>query len=89
MLRKSLLLTACLCILAAPAAFAAGDSNRYQAPPAGNSSIYNQAGACYTGLNGQGEVIDWAKNEMQCRTQTSGRSWIGDSELHNYDRSHR
>lgn len=46
-------------------------------PPAGNP-IYQQRGAqakCYTGQNGRGKVIEWAKSKEQCRNQTTGQSW--------------
>ena len=87
MFRKSLLLTACLCMLAAPMAFAAGDGYRSQTPAAGSSGAYLQPGMCYTGQDGRGDVINWAKSETQCRTQTNGGSWVGDSSIRNYDRS--
>lgn len=41
--------------------------------PTGEVSRYNPM--CYRGLNGQGEVIKWAKTEMQCRHQSNGQSW--------------
>ena len=74
-------------MLAAPMAFAADNSYRYQSPAAGSSMDYNQNGVCYTRSGGQGEAINWVKSELQCRTQSSGQSWVGNSEVTNFDRS--
>ena len=86
MFRKSLLMTACLCMLAAPMAFAADNGYRSQNPAVGASADYNQYGVCYTRSGGQGEAINWVKSEFQCRTQSGGQSWVGNSEVINYDR---
>ena len=98
MLRKSLLLTLCLCLLAAPMALAAGDDRRtptgpstsYQsydhrmtAVPGGSSADYQADGMCFTGPNGQGEAIDWAKSKLQCSTQTNGHSWASSGNIEN------
>ena len=87
MIRKSLLLAACLCLLAAPMAFSADNTYRSPSPAAGSAGNYNQPGGCYTGSDGRGDVISWAKTELQCRTQSSGHSWVGDGEVRNFDRS--
>ena len=30
---------------------------------------------CYRNLNGNGEIITWAKTKNQCQHQTNGQSW--------------
>ena len=88
MLRKALLLTACLSILSAPMAFAGSGYSPNQPAAAGGRSagVYQGYGLCYTEPNGTGEVINWVKSEMQCRTQSNGRSWADPAEVRNYDR---
>ena len=90
MLRKSLLLSACFCLLAAPMALAAGnyDYDRGTQQPAfgHQSAAYLNGGMCYAGENGRGDVIDWAANELQCRTQTNGQSWGGQGTHTNFHR---
>lgn len=77
MLRKSLMLTACLCILSAPMAMAGENHNYRSAASAGYAgSASSSPGVCTKGPNGSGEVIGWVKNEGQCRHSSNGQSWV-------------
>lgn len=79
MLRKSLLLTVCLCFLSAPLAMAGENHNPNPAAAAYYAvSIASFPGACTKGSNGSGEVINWAKKEGQCRNSSIGQSWVQD-----------
>jgi len=73
MLRKSLLLTAALCLLVAPMAVAAGNTANQTASAGENSQTY---GVCMSGINGRGEAIPWASTESQCQYSTTGGSWV-------------
>lgn len=77
MLRKSLLLTVCLCILSAPMALAGENLYAMPAPSAGDAgSIALSSGVCTKGPHGSGEIISWAKKEGQCRNSSNGLSWV-------------
>ena len=85
MLRKTLMLAACFCFLSAPLAMAAGNQ---LAPSAGQNPGYAQTHEmCYTGLNGSGEVIGWAKDKMQCELQSTGQSWGNSAGAENFTKN--
>lgn len=92
MLRKTLLLTACFCILSAPLVHAGAFSYDHQSPSAGyygDSRHQNGAsseGLCYAGLNGHGEVIKWAYDKNRCQNQSSGQSWAEPGHIENFYR---
>lgn len=88
MLRKSLLLTVCLCILSAPMAIAGEKRGEVPAPYAGEaSSITFSSAMCTKGPNGSGEIIAWAKKEGQCRYSSNGQSWV-ENGIANHDYQH-
>jgi len=66
MLRKSLMLAACFCFLAAPLAMAQGSNTTY--------IDYQGQGLCRAGKNGSGEVLPFANSASQC-FQQGGQSW--------------
>lgn len=85
MLHKTLMIATCFCFLCAPMAMAAETAP--VAVPAGQSAgDAPDRGLCYTGHNGTGEIIGWVRDEMQCRTQSSGQSWADRHGYMNYDK---
>ena len=76
MLRKSLFLSLCFCLMLVPMALAGGRPQT--ASSAGEyvlSGNGQTGGLCYRDVNGQGDIIDWVKSEQQCVSSTNGLSW--------------
>jgi len=73
MLRKTLMIAACFCFLAAPMAMAQS-TNAQPAASAGQQATELQ-GFCHSGRDGGGEIIPFAKSESQCFQQAGGLSW--------------
>ena len=81
MLRSSLLMAACLCLLTAPMAMAADSRTADPALSAGQAAdegAYPGYGVCYSGRDGEGETINWVKNPEQCQHSSNGQSWVVD-----------